>query len=293
MRQVRIRSFLPVLATVSLLAGCSGGEPDPAARESAASATTTTAPAGPAPAAESATTTVTAGSTGAATGAGTASAPGATPASPPSPGDARLALLPPAGTFDYDTVGYSQSGEGPTANRTDLPPVTTDVATHSAGDGHQVVTVTTTYDASSTQRVTFHVTSTEVLLAQLSFSSTSNGVRSEQTVTPSPPPIVVRAPYRVGDRWESAWADDAFGVQGVGNGAIERRESVTTAIGVVDAVVVRLDHRIRGSVTGRLQLTLWIDPTTARRVRDETIVDISVGAIASHLESRRTLRAVR
>lgn len=74
---------------------------------------------------------------------------------------------------------------------------------------------------------------------------------TSQEVNPSPPILVVRATYRIGDRWEGRWQDAALGVQGVGTGSVVSRELVATAASTYDAFRVSLDYRIRGAVTGQ------------------------------------------
>ena len=205
----------------------------------------------------------------------------------PSPAEA---LAPTPGRYVYATTGYSQSGSGPTARRSDLPPTTTDeVHTSTSATGASVVTITTDYGDGSRSTLELEVAGTNARLTRLSFASTNNGVTSEQAVTPSPPILLARSPYRDGDSWESAWQDAALGVQGVGTGSVLRHETVDSSRGSSTTAVVHLDHRLRGTITGRLEFTIWIDPHDAVRLRDELIVDFQMAGNPQHLESRRTL----
>ena len=292
------RIFASTIAAAAILAGCSTDNPARDADNARAAADApdggTGGPEQPAVGGTQASADGTAGAVSSAPGGGapTGATLGgerpvqdSTAATPSSPSGA-VTLTPRTGTFTYRTTGYSESGTGPTTRRRSMPQATTDTVTQ-GNDG--TVEVVTDFGDGSSQHALLQIDGSDVHLLRLAFASTSNGVKTEQAISPSPPILLYRSPFAIGDRWESSWEDRAYGVQGVGTGAVLRTEPVETPLGRFNTAVVHLDHRIRGSVTGRLQATLWIDPATATRARDETILDLTVGTTPSHTEYRRTL----
>ena len=261
-REETTRSPVSTTTTTSLAAGA---EP------------TTTAPPTAADGSPASTTTTAATRTGTASAA-SASQQSSTPEDTRTPELAHV-LSPKPGRYVYATEGFSETGSGPTARREPMPSTTTDDVT-SAGEE---LTILTDYGDGSTQEARYIARPAEVLLARLTFTTTTSGVPSSQAVAPQPPILVMRAPLRVGDKWESTWEDPTLGVQGVGTGEVRARDG--------NAFVVHLDHRLRGSITGRLQLTIWLDPTTGTRVRDESVLDITAAANPSHFELKRALQS--
>lgn len=202
---------------------------------------------------------------------------------------AREVYVPPAGRYVYDTSGFTESGSGATRRRSEPPPETTDEVTVTRqGSGIEVRTATSY--GSSGQETSVLVDDDTAHLTRLTYRSTNAGVATEQAVTPQPPILVARLPYVVGDRWESAWRDATLGIQGVGWGAVVRRETVSVGAGSFDTVVLQLHQRLQGSISGELDITSWIDPSTGIVVRQVLITDLQDATGASHSEITRTLR---
>ena len=198
--------------------------------------------------------------------------------------------VPPAGRYLYDTSGFSESDNGATRRRTEAPPESVDEVAVTRHGGATEVRTQTTYSASSSQETTVIVTEGDARLTRLSYRSTNAGVTTEQSVTPQPSIPVARLPYLVGDRRESAWSDPTLGIQGVGWSAALRRETTETSFGAVATVVLQLHQRLRGSITGELDVTSWIDPSTGVVVRQVLVTDLQDATGATHSEITRVLR---
>ena len=292
-----LRRLLAASVTGALLVGgcASGGggeEPDQAAPASTSSTLEATPPSGGAPSP----TTPPAGGTGAtAAGADGSTAatdppPGAQPAPVAGGGEDAAVYVAPAGRYEYDTSGFVESGSGPTKTRREPPPVTVDEVTVVESERGVEVTTRTTQQGGS-QVVTVLVAGGEARLTRLIYESTTGGVTTEYRVTPDPPILVARLPYTVGDRWESAWRDDALGIQGVGWGAVRERVHVTTPAGDAHTFVLELHQRVQGSFDGELHFTAWIDPATGVVFRQETVTVFQDPTGVSRSEITRVLRA--
>lgn len=284
------RAHAAVLALALIASACGSGGPKADVRE-AGDVGTSTAPAAPD------------GDGGLTASADGDSSPrdstptGATPSGQGSPtptvaadGVAAEVFVPPGGRYIYDTSGFTESGSGATYRRSDAPRESTDDITVERQGSTTTVTTSTSYGSSGLETVVA-VTGVNAHLMRLTYWSTNAGVRTEQAVTPQPEILVVRLPYVVGDRWESAWRDPSIGIQGAGWGAVLRREAAASGRGRVDAVVLQLHQRLQGPISGELDVTSWVDPATGVVVRQVLITDLSDATGASHSETTRVLRA--
>ena len=291
---MRAAALLAVAATVAVvaLAGCAGSEQDDRAAADGVVST---------PRASSAPTATAPPASSAADPEASTSPPSSDPVPNPAPqGDgssapdetslvAPASLVPGPGRYVYATSGFSESGAGPTAQRRDAPAETIDTITVTAGNGGTNVRVVTS-SPDGEQESRFLMTDSEAHLRQLVSRSRTAGVSNDLVVTPDPPVLVARLPYRDGDTWENTWRDDELGLQGTGTGTVLGREAVDAPWGRVDAVVIRIVQRIRGSITGELTVTAWVDPATAVQVKQHSVSDIQGPTGASYSEVTRILR---
>lgn len=228
-------------------------------------------------------------STVAASPTGEVKPPSGAAQSPTDPGAAREVYVPPAGRYVYDTSGFTESGGGASRRRSEPPSQTVDEVTVTRqGSGVEVRTATS-YGTSG-QETTVIVGGDTAHLTRLTYRSTNAGVTTEQAVAPQPQILVARLPYVVGDRWESAWRDPSLGIQGAGWGAVLRRETVSAAGRAFGAVVLQLHQRLQGSISGELDITTWLDPSTGIVLRQVLITDLQDATGASHSEITRVLR---
>ena len=200
----------------------------------------------------------------------------------------RAVYAPPPGRYVYDTVGETQT-TGITSSREPVPPTSVDEVRVSDEPTAMRMVVVTRYEGDdATQEVVIAVTDTEARLVRLSYRPDDTGLA--YNINPEPPALLARLPYTDGDRWEIAWDDPTSGISGVGTGTVERHETVTTPAGTFDTAVVTVTQRLRGTVTGTLTATTWVDTDTGIQARQHVITDLQTATGASRTDTTRTLR---
>jgi len=199
-------------------------------------------------------------------------------------------FVPPAGRYTYETKGYSQSSGGASSGeRKDITGTATDdVSVTPQGSSTEVRTVTT-FEGGRGQETFVVVDAAKAVLRRLVLRSVTAGAATEQTVTPSPPIQVAKFPYRVGDKWEASWRDDSLGVQGVGAGETLREETIDTPAGRFTSVVIRVVQRVRGTLNGEIETTIWVVRSSGVQAKVFTVTDLQNTSGSSRSETTRTL----
>lgn len=210
---------------------------------------------------------------------------------PTTPGtSAPSVFVPPAGRYTYDTKGYSQSSGGVSSGeRREITGTSTDDVTLSPQGGSTEVRTVTTFEGGRGQDTYVVVDGSKAVLRRLVLRSMTAGVNTEQNVNPSPPIPVAKLPYRVGDKWEASWRDDALGLQGVGAGETVREELIDTPAGRFDSVVIHMVQRVRGTFNGELETTIWIARSSGIPAKVVTVTDLQNTSGSNHTETTRTL----
>lgn len=195
---------------------------------------------------------------------------------------------PPPGRYLYDATGTIEtSGIG--GGTEPVPPTSTDDVTVAQEPATmRMVVITRDEGRDSVQEAVIAVTAADARLVRLSHRSGKVGV--DYSVNPDPPVVLVRLPYRVGDTWEVAWSDPTSGVSGVGTATVSRRETVATPAGSFETFVVTVTQRLRGTVTGTLTVTSWIDPHTGVQPKQHLVTDLHDATGGSRTDTVRTLR---
>lgn len=216
--------------------------------------------------------------------------PGTSSASPTSDprGNPKAVYAPPPGVYIYDMTGtIEESGLTGTTKKPVPTTSTDDIRVSQAEAAMRMVVVTRDEGDNSTQEIVVAVTDRDARLVRLS-RRPDTGV--EISVNPDPPALLARFPYRLKDQWEIAWNDPGTGVSGVGTGTVERQETISTPAGRFDTVVVTVVQKLRGTVTGTLTVTTWIDPATGVQPKQHTVTDLQDATGASRTDTTRTLR---
>lgn len=194
---------------------------------------------------------------------------------------------PPPGRYVYDVSGTIETTRLTTTKEQAPPTSTDDIRVSDAPAAMRMTVVTRDEGQDSSQEIVIAVTATEARLVRLSYRPKTG---LDYSVNPDPPALLARMPYRDGDTWEIAWNDPSTGISGVGNGTVERHETITTPAGSFDTVVVTVTQRLRGTVTGTLTVTSWIDPATGVQPRQHVVTDLQDATGASRSDTTRTLR---
>ena len=194
---------------------------------------------------------------------------------------------PPPGRYIYDVSGTIEP-TGVTTTKEQAPLTSTDDIRVSDEPAAMRMTVITRDEGQdSSQEIVVAVTATEARLVRLSYRKKTG---LDYSVNPDPPAMLARIPYSTGDTWEIAWNDPGTGISGVGTGTVERHETITTPAGSFDTVVLTVTQRLRGTVTGTLTVTSWIDPATGVQPRQHVVTDLQDATGASRSDTTRTLR---
>lgn len=203
------------------------------------------------------------------------------------PSAAAGVYTPPPGRYVYNVSGTIET-TGLTTTKEQAPPTSTDDIRVSDEPAAMRMTVITRDEGQdSSQEIVVAVTASEARLVRLSYRPETG---LDYSVNPDPPALLARMPYRDGDTWEIAWNDPSTGISGVGTGTAERHETITTPAGSFDTVVVTVTQRLRGTVTGTLTVTYWIDPSTGVQPRQHVVTDLQDATGASRSDTTRTLR---
>jgi hypothetical protein len=276
-----------VLAALLLaaLAACGTGDGGPqAVRESAGSAaqeSTTTTSSSPA----SSSTTVKAGGATTTTSRATTTTRGAAGSSSPSTVAGAKALTPAApGTYRYDTSGTTTFSLAPaqafpavTTLVVDPPAGTTQHSTRNLRDGAgngPATEFTLDYRAQGIYLVALRVT-----------VGVAGGSDSEEFRPPSPV-LLLATGARPGAHTEAALPGAAGAKLAVD---VLRTERVTIAGTSVDTLVMQAVVTLApGDVTGRLQLTVNVDPVSRLWVKEQSVSDASAAGGVIRLHSQYT-----
>lgn len=215
---------------------------------------------------------------------------GTTPPSPAAAHDDPSVYAAPAGHYVYDLAGTIQTEDVTGTSEQPVPPTSTDdirIADEPAA--MRMIVVTRDEGQDSSQETVVAITENEARLVRLSRRpDTGVGI----SVNPEPPALLARLPYQVGDQWEIAWNDPTTGISGVGTGTVEHRETLTSPAGSFDTVVVTVVQRLRGTISGTLTVTSWIEPATGVQPRQHIVTDLRDATGASRSDTTRTLRAI-
>ena len=212
----------------------------------------------------------------------------------PAPAAAPVAdawLRPAApGTYRYDTTGAVTLG----ASRTPLPPVTTLRVDPPAGERQR--TVRDLRDATGNGSVTETVLDYRpegVFLVEINLATSFAGLADSRRLSPAAPALVVPTGAAPGFHRELDLALSRGGtarlvVDGVGI------EAVPVAGRPVDTLVMRTVVTLSApDLTGRQELTSWLDRGTRLNLRERSVGDVAAGLLVAHSEQESRLQSLR
>jgi hypothetical protein len=284
-RPARLLAGGLALAALAALPGCSGRGSSEAIRATAGAAsveTTSTTATTAAP-----TTTRAGAARATTTPSAKAPAPTAT-ASPASPAGPRPLTPPAPGTYRYDTSGATTFA----ATTMPFPAVTTLVVDPPAGARqHSTRDIRDPSGNGTVTELTLDYRPQGVYLVALKITTSLGVAGDSRTFQPPSPVLLLATGARPGAHQQADLATPTTAAKLVVD--VLRDEKVTVAGQGVDTVVMRAVVILPpGDLTGRQELTVWIDPVSRLWVKEHSVADASAagGLVKLHSEYNATVQ---